>query len=85
MSITEAKKHEYWNHFVSVAFTESALPNRVTPARLRKIKPRIWDDEYFWFTVIERNGGESKTPEELEKFVYGNSEQNFWGMIRKHV
>jgi hypothetical protein len=87
--ISEDKKHEYWNHFVTDAFTTPrGLPTEVTGARLRKIKPKIWNDLDFWQDIILRHGGAKVTPEQMQQLdpeVYDHCLGNFWGGVVQDI
>ena len=85
MYVKDGKKHEYWNHFVEKFFVmKDPLVVEITGPRLRKVKPIIWEDEFFWNDIIWRHSGVIKTPEEMEqedRAVYEHCQGNFWGMI----
>ena len=83
--IPERKKYEYWNHFVEQWIVERVGgAHGMTGARLRKVKPTIWRDEFFWRDVILRHDALHNSPEHLREYqpdVYGHCLGNFWGMI----
>lgn len=90
--IDEAKKHEYWNHFISRWATEGIgggfgpTGRKVTGPRLRKAKELIWDDETFWGDIILRHNALGNSPEHLRKFqpdTYEHCLGNFWGMLNQ--
>jgi hypothetical protein len=84
LPICEAKKNEYWNHFVTKMFVEGPRRPGATGARLRKAKALLWDDDDFWFDIVYRHGGEDMTPEAMESWdtnVYEHCFGNFWGMV----
>ena len=77
----EEKKLEYWNHFLTI---ESFWGYGVTRKRLERIKPMIWDDNDFWFDVLQRHRGVDCSPEEMrdmDKFNYDHCFGNMAGMI----
>ncbi len=88
MITPEAKRHEYWNHFLAQAATgEVALPYGVTKTKLRKIKFAIIADVHFWSDVVLRHNGQAVTPEEMARDkpeVYDHCRGNFWGMVAVH-
>jgi len=88
MHVSEKKKNEYWNHFVANAFTGALeiyrKPPGVTGSRLRKLKPKLWQDDDFWWDIVSRHGGNDVTPEEMrydDPAQYEHCLGNFWSMI----
>jgi hypothetical protein len=83
--IPEQKKAQYWNHFVTRWVVDKVGgAHGMTGPKLRKVKPIIWDDNFFWSDVIARHGGMGMTPEEMQARrpgVYDHCLGNFWGMI----
>ena len=87
---TKAKKHEYWNHFITRWALEhlgggyGPTGTKVTAAKLCKVKPIIWEDDSFWGDILLRHGGSTIPPEQMmENFPdnYGHCIGNFWGML----
>jgi hypothetical protein len=87
---TEAKKHEYWNHFITRWALEKLgggygpTGTKVTAAKLRKAKSVIWEDTSFWGDILLRHGGVEITPEQMMKGppeIYNHCASNFWGML----
>lgn len=89
MHVSDAKKHQYWNHFVARLYTTSrGFPTGVTGPRLRKLKPRLWHDRDFWQDIVLRHGGDKCTPEEMRRddlATYEHCQGNFWGMITQDL
>lgn len=85
MTVSERKKHEYWNHFIGQWIVEKVGGGHgITGAKLRRIKFAIWYDEFFWSDVILRHGAQDISPERLREArpeVYDHCLGNFWGMI----
>lgn len=83
--VSDKKKHEYWNHFLALAFTgEHRKHPGVTGARLRKLKPKLWHDDDFWWDIVSGHGGNECTPEEMKRndlHQYHHCLGNFWEMI----
>ena len=84
--IPERKKHQYWNHFVEQWIVEKfgGLPRDMTGPKLRRVKPIIWSDEFFWSDVILRHDALHNSPEHLREHkpdIYGHCLGNFWGML----
>ena len=84
LTTTDAKKREYWDHFVTDAYEHNRFPHEVTGPRLRKVKLNIWPDADFWDDVVHRHGGENMSPHLMAMADMGNyfhCRGNFWGMI----
>lgn len=64
-TITDQKKHQYWNHWAEQCFIGGNKPDGVTGPRLRRMKPFIWSHKTFWEMTIGRYGAIHHTPEEL--------------------
>ena len=83
--VTEQKKHEYWNHFIERMYVDGyGGGHGVTGPRLRKIKPALWFNEYFWDDIIMRHNAHGNSPEHLRKYqpeTYEHCLGNFWGQI----
>ncbi len=80
--VTEEKKQEYWNHFMTLK--KEYWPPEFTPSRLKKVKAIIWEDFDFWADVIHRHGGNDKSPEQMkanELFTYEHCMGNMMGML----
>lgn len=80
-----AKRNEYWNHFIErwVVAGEGGGQG-VTGPRLQKIKERLFEDDVFWFDIIDRHNGEKRTPEEMKAANsenYNHCQGNFWGNV----
>jgi len=84
-----AKRFEYWNHFVGRYFVEKiGGGSGITGNRLMKIKSAILADDNFWFDVINRHDGLSRTPEQMEidnEENYNHCLGNFWGMVNQEM
>lgn len=89
MTIPIEKRLEYWNHFIEMwALDRNIGPHGLTPAKLRKAKELVMQDDSFWYHVVGRHGGIDKTPYQLEledKFAYEHCMGNFWGMLRSYI
>lgn len=85
MNVTEQKRHEYWNHFIEQWIVDKRGGGYgVTGPKLKKVKPHIFKDNNFWFDVVSRHDGLSRTPEAMQatdKLVYDHCRSNFWGMV----
>lgn len=85
MDIPPPKRHEYWNHFIERwALEHLGGDLRITAAKLKHLKPFVFQDDVFWTTVIFHHQGHHHTPEELcleDKPNYLNCQQSFWRMI----
>lgn len=85
MNIPEAKKHQYWNHFIERwSLDKVGGGHKVTAPRLKQIKPAIFRDDEFWQDVIVRHGGLDVIPEVMritDRASYDHCLGNFWGMI----
>ena len=85
MVVTEQKKYEYWNHFMTAGFLGySGKPKQLTAPRLRAIQSVIWNDETFWDDIVSRHSGGNSTPEQMRERwlrVYEHCQGNFWGML----
>lgn len=85
--VTHQKKCEVWNHFVERwAVDKLGGGNGVTGARLKYIKPIIWQDDHFWYDVVHRHGINvlGKTIDSFmirDPALYNHCLGNFWGMI----
>lgn len=86
----DAKKHEYWNHFITKWALEKLgggygpTGTKVTAVKLCKVKSIIWNDWSFWGDVLHRHGAAYVTPEiMLKEFpnTYEHCAGNFWGML----
>ena len=82
----ESKKNEYWNHWVEYIFVSErqGKPHGVTGAKLAKIKSRIWQDDAFWFDILDRHNGIHTTPEQMkisDNATYQHMIGNFSGMV----
>lgn len=83
--VAERKKHEYWNHFIERWIVDGyGGGHGVTGPRLRKIKPKMWDNEHFWNDIIVRHNAHKLPPQVLRKEmpeIYGHCLGNFWGWV----
>lgn len=89
MNSDQAKRLEYWNHFVARCFVEKVGGgNSITGHRLMKIQAVVLSDDNFWFDVINRHDGLERTPEQMKrdsKENYDHCLGNFWGMINQEM
>lgn len=88
MDALEAKKHEYWNHFVAEWFTSSKKSKIVTGPRLAKAKPVMWRDTSFWWDILERHDGLRRTPEQMRTEtpeIYDHCSGNFWSSVMGEI
>ena len=80
--INEEKKNEYWEYFTKqIDFSEFTS---LKIKSIEKIKPNVWDTDYFWKDILIRHGGNIVTPEEmkeLDPFVYKHCMSNFGMML----
>lgn len=89
MDVSKAKRFEYWNHFLARWVLEKVGGGYgITGPRLRKIFPKIMEDDDFWWDIVSRHGGCEKTPEQMEledQNQYDHCWGNFWGMIMQDL
>jgi len=86
----EAKKHEYWNHFIAKWALEKLgggygpTGGKVTATRLHKVKLIVFREEFFWQDILLRHDGMNMTPEQMifnYPHTYDHCSGNFWGML----
>ena len=90
----EAKKHEYWNHFITkwalkhIGGGYGPTGKKATAAKLCKVKLIIWNDATFWDDILLRHDGMYITPERMQQErsdVYEHCLGNFWGMLMQSM
>lgn len=84
MAVPQAKKHEYWNHFVAGFFVNEQARPGITAALLRSVKYAVFGDEEFWDYLITKHGGLTTTPEEMRLLtpeLYKHYANSFWRRI----
>jgi len=82
MNYSEAKKAEYWDHFM---LAPPRMPG-LTLRRLEKAKAHLWNDAFFWADIIGRHGGTDCSPLAVAErcaSTYEHMESNFWMQVRQ--
>ncbi len=88
--ISQAKKYEYFNHFVARFALEGVgggygpSGRKITARRLYKAMRTILADHALWSDVLIRHNGCKIAPERLMEHYSGTYEHalgNFWGMV----
>ena len=74
--LTEERKYEYWNHFVSWVFFNKL--KWFTPRRMEKVVFSIWKSREFWEKALLRYGGEYQTPEQMKR----TNRRNYFDMMQ---
>lgn len=85
--IGEQQKQEWWDFWTHDEQKEYR-PHGMTPTRMKKLKPVIWNDHNFWFHSVIRFGMEAEKPRvmrERDKFKFDAATGNFFAMLREKM
>lgn len=75
------RKRLWWDHFVG---SKKYHAHGFTIRRLEKARDFLWNDDDFWWDVLDRHRGREINPEDMEKSdpeMYHHLMGNMMGMI----